>query len=417
MKDYKTRKRRSRDIWCGNGDGLSRRDLLRGLKPGPSHREIGGVDAPNCPSARAKDFIRLAYNESPLGPAPGELDAVEEALYDALALTGINRYADFLQIDLGKAVADRHGFTPFHVTMGCGSSEVMQAAAAAFLRGGDELLLPDPTFDLTARAAEAWGASVVHVPLAEDHRIDLEALLEAVTPQTKLIYLCNPNNPTGTVLTADEIADFLGRLRRTNASTKVLFDEAYGECVDAPGFPCTPDYLNRLLHRDRVILAKSFSKIYGLAGLRAGYGLASMSTTMEMNGFLKGFFVGPLGWTMPECNVNRLAEAGVLASLADGGSHLETVKQLNRDAKAFLYGRFDALDLAYIPSEANFVMVDTGEDGEMVRDALQSRAILVQAGGDFHERYATWLRATTGTMEETTAFADALADILGGRRS
>ena len=131
-----------------------------------------------------------------------------------------------------------------------------------------------------------------------------------------------------------------------------------------------------------------------------------------MNGFLKGFIGGPMGWTMPECNINRLAEAGVLASLRQDNAHLEKVKELNRDAREYLYTAFDQMGLEYIPSEANFVMVNAGIDGDVVKERLLEQGILVQAGGSYHPDYQNWLRVSTGTMDEMKVFINVLSDIL-----
>ena len=411
-----------RDIWCGLGSSresaaVTRREIVRSAGARAAAWALAAVGCHSGGDAVGesrgdRDLIGLAYNESPLGPSTFVLDALREAIRRPLDVAGINRYPDFFCIDLLDAIGRHNRLGPLHVVPGCGSSEILNIGAATFLREGDECILGDPSFDLLASRARAWGASVRRVPLTRDHRYDLEGILDAVGPRTRLVYICNPNNPTGTIVGRREVDAFLARLEGLNPDTVVLFDEAYREYVTDPDFP---DLAGRIggPRGEGIVVARSFSKVYGLAGLRAGYGLAGKKTVFEMAGFFTGNFGGPLGWRHPEGNINRLAEAAVLASLADTGGHVDRVLALNQGAKAYLYDRFDRLGLPFIRSEANFVMVDTGRDGDAVKEALCARGILVQAGGAYHRDYTDWLRVSTGTIDQMEAFSIALEAVLG----
>ena len=403
-----------RDIWCGlaryGEEDFTRRELV-----GLAGAAAWAVAAAGCGSrgrsAAERTYLCLAYNESPLGPSEAVLDAIRESIHRPLDTAGINRYPDFLCLDLLGAIAAHNGLGPLNVVTGCGASEIINIAAAAFLGEGDECVMANPSFDLMDVRARAHGATVRRVPLTPNHRHDLDGILDVVGPSTKLVYLCNPNNPTGTILTDVEIADFLDRLRVINADTVVLFDEAYREYVSDAGFP---DLASAIADPcgEGIVVARSFSKAYGLAGLRAGYGLAGEATIFRMSGLFTGNFGGPLGWRHPEGNINRVAEAAVLASLADGSGHLDDVIALNVGARAYLYDFFDRFGLACIPSEANFVMADTGRDGAAMRNALCARDVLVQAGGDFHPDYSDFIRVSTGTIEEMERFAAAFEEAL-----
>ncbi len=408
------------DIWCGLGKyrdtTITRAELVRSAGAQAAAWALAAAgchsraDRPGDPG-RQGEYTCLAYNESPLGPSGFVLDAVRKAVNRPLDVAGINRYPDIFSLDLLGAISRHNGLGPLQVVTGCGSSEIINIAAAAFLREGDECILGTPTFDLPADRARAWGATVRRVPLTKDHHYDLEGILDAAGPRTRLVYICNPNNPTGTILGADEVDAFLGRLRRICPDAVVLFDEAYREYVTDPDFPDLPGLLAGPFG-EKVVVARSFSKAYGIAGLRAGYGLAGRKTAYEMSGFFTGNFGGPLGWRHPEGNINRIAEAAVLASLDDSTGHMARVLALNREAKEYLYDIFDRLGLAFIRSEANFVMVDTARDSVAVREALCARGILVQAGAAYHPDYADYLRVSTGTMAQMETFAQALMDVL-----
>lgn len=383
---------------------LTRRELLRyGLSLAGGAAMIGALS--RCGNGETP-LIRLAYNENPLGPCPAAREAMEAARTAPLTLTGLNRYPDFLQGDILETIADFHGLQPENVVTGCGSSEIFNIIAACFLREEGIVLCPDPTFSLPAEYARRWGGEVREVELSGDHRIDLDAMIMEVDQDTKVLYLCNPNNPTGRVIGRNDLESFLDTVWSENPETVVVLDEAYFHYVEDSGYSSGLEFLNA----GPLVIIRTFSHAYGLAGARVGYALAHTDLAdqlggLEMNSLSETSFHWKLG-----ANVNRIAEAGAIASLQSGSSHIDQVRELNRSVKAAYYQAFSELGFEYIPSEANFVMVNVGVPGNQMQAYLYRQGILVQAGDLFHSRYSDWIRVSTGTEEEGENFIKALRE-------
>src|SRR5262250_465256 len=215
------------------------------------------------------DVIKLASNENPLPPSERVLKAIAEAL------THLNRYPDGSAHYLRVALARRHGVTPEHIIMGNGSNELIELIVRSFLRPGEEAVIPHPSFVVYPMIVQAAGGIRVVVTL-KDHRLDLEAMARAITPMTKMVFIANPNNPTATVVTAEEVEHFMSRVPER---TIVVFDEAYMEFAGGPDFPETLNYVKQ---GRKVVVLRTFSKAASLAGLRVGYGIADADATALM---------------------------------------------------------------------------------------------------------------------------------------
>ncbi|WP_217597926.1 histidinol-phosphate transaminase [Cohnella sp. GbtcB17] len=329
--------------------------------------------------------IRLSANETTLGASPLAVEAVRRAAADLFL------YPDPHQTSLREKLALKLGVGEDQLIFGNGSFELLSLSALAFLNEGDESVYPVPSFGWYRIATLAAGGIPVEVALDGDHRIDLAAVRSAVTDATRLVWLCNPNNPTGTYLNASELDGFLHGLPDGIA---VVVDEAYFEYASPADFPDTVRLLDRY---PNLIVLRTFSKAYGLAGLRVGYGIAGAETVRAINRI------------RPPLNVNRLAEAAAVASL-DDEAHVRAVLDNNSEGKAFYVKSCRELGLSYIPSETNFIMVDLGRDSGPVYELLLRDGIQLRAGREFG--MPTWLRVTIGRSEENRAVVDALRNAL-----
>ncbi|MDI6906311.1 MAG: histidinol-phosphate transaminase [Thermoanaerobacterales bacterium] len=327
--------------------------------------------------------IKLASNENPLGPSPRAVEAVTRAA------GGIALYPDGSAHRLRHALARFHGVDPEAVILGNGSNEIVQMVSLAVLNPGDEAVMPVPSFPRYQPLARLMNARPVEVALTGDFRLDLESMAVHLGPRTKLVYICNPNNPTGTINTRKDVDRFLERVPR---ETLVIFDEAYFEYVEDQRYPDGLDYL-RAGHN--VLVLRTFSKVYGLAGLRIGYAVGDPDLIAYLNRVREPF------------NVNALAQEAALAALEDQ-KFVERTRENNRRGKAQLYRAFEHLDLPYVPTEANFILFDAGRNEREVFQRLLRRGVIIRGGFG----YPTMLRVTIGTQEENNAFISALEAVL-----
>jgi len=324
--------------------------------------------------------IKLASNENPLGPSPKALAVLSEA-----ART-LNRYPDGGAHRLRGALADRFKLTPDHVILGNGSDEIIGLLARAFLAPGDEAVMADQTFVIYKMEVTATHGVPIVVPLKE-WRHDLPAMADAVTPRTRLLFVCNPNNPTGTMVSASEVDTMMARLPE---QVIVVFDEAYYEYAHSRDFP---DTLRLVKQNRNAIVLRTFSKVYGLAGLRIGYGM----TTPEITGYLNR--------VRPPFNANSLAQRAALAALEDE-EHVARSRAMNQAEMATVLAGLTALGLRPVPSEANFLYVDVGQDGRKVFEALLREGVIVR------HIEGRMLRITIGLPEENGRFLQALKKVL-----
>lgn len=331
------------------------------------------------------DAIKLASNENPLPPSDRVRDAISNAIVH------LNRYPDGSGFYLRQALAKKHGVSQDQVVLGNGSNELIELLVRTFLRPGDEAVVPHPSFVVYPMIVQAAGGIRVMVML-KDYRMDLEAMARAVTPLTKIVFIANPNNPTATMVTADEVETFMGRIPDR---TIVVFDEAYMEFAFGPDFP---DTLNYVKQGRRVVTLRTFSKATSLAGLRVGYGIADADAISLMNRIRQPF------------NVNSLAQVAALAALEDEAHVLECVR-MNEAGRHYLYEEFKTLGIRYVPSRANFILVDVGRSAADIYQKLLQQGVIVRPMTPFGMETA--LRITVGTPEENRKLVKALKAVLG----
>jgi histidinol-phosphate aminotransferase len=331
--------------------------------------------------ADASKIIKLASNENPLGPSPRALAAMRSALESA------NLYPDGGGYYLREALAARLGFTRDHIILGSGSNEIIEFLGHAFLDRGDDVIASEHAFISYKLVAAVFGARTIEVP-SPDLRHDLDAMIAAITSKTRLIFIANPNNPTGTLAGQDEIDQFIARVPE---NVVVVFDEAYFEYLDDP-----PDTLRFVRAGRNVAVLRTFSKIQGLAGLRIGYGIARPE------------LIQVLQKTRQPFNVNGLAQAAALAALADDEHRRET-KRITDEGRAYLQDQFRAMNLHFVPSAANFVLVKVGDGAKTFKKVLEHQ-IIVRALKGYN--LPEWIRISVGTMEQNRRCIAALREVL-----
>jgi histidinol-phosphate aminotransferase len=332
-----------------------------------------------------KTIIKLASNENPLGPSPKAVAAMRKALATA------HLYPDGGGFYLRQALAThlRRGFggQEFgveidNIILGTGSNEIIEFLYHAFVAPGDEVVTGDRAFVIYSIMAKMFQARCIEVPF-RGHTHDLKAMLAAITPKTKLVFVANPNNPTGTRVANAELDEFIQRLP---SHVIAVLDEAYIEFLDDP-----PPSIGYAMKRNVVVL-RTFSKIVGLAGLRIGYGVAQKECIALLQRVRQPF------------NTNAVAQAGALAALSDA-AHIRKTKALTRRGLAYFEREFKRLKLEYVPSCANFMLVNVGDGDEIFR-ALQRRGVIVRPMRGY--KMPGWVRVTVGRMEENRRFVGAL---------
>ncbi len=373
-------------------NSLSRRSLakLLGAAAGASFlpAQLRGAVVPASGSKPATDGpIRLNANENPDGPCAPSLAALAGCAGVA------SRYPFAKQEETQAAIAQHHGVKPEQVVLGCGSSDVLRMADSAFLGPGKKVVAAEPTFEAVLQYARVTKADPVKVAQTSDFRHDLPAMAAACDANTGLVYVCNPNNPTGTIVGASELEAFL---EKVPPSTIVLVDEAYHHFVDSPSYRSALDLARQ---RDNVVVARTFSKIYGMAGMRLGYAVGSAANIAAMERCAS--------WD----NTSQAALAMGLAALADAEVVPTEKKRLN-GTRRWLCAELAKDGRRYIPSEANFVMIDVGGDVVPVGEAFRGRGILV---GRKFPSMPNWLRVSIGTPAQTEAFVVALRAIVPAR--
>lgn len=331
------------------------------------------------------DVIKLASNENALGPSAKALAALAREAARA------SFYPDAGAALLREALAARLGLSVGEIIVGNGSDEIIRLAAEALLGPEDEAVICRPTFGEYLYAVQLLGARpvLVHSPDGQD----VEAVLSALTPRTRMVFLCNPNNPTGTMIGRERFASFLAALPE---GVLVVYDTAYQDYAEAEDFP---DGLGQVRAGAPVLVLRTFSKLYGLAGLRVGYGCGPAGLIDLLYRVKEPF------------NANLLAQAAALAALEDS-EHVARTLAMNKAGKQQIYEGLAALGLAYLPSQANFVLLDLGRDGRGVYEALLRRGVIVRPAADFG--LPRHLRVTVGTAEQNARFLRALGEVLAG---
>ncbi|MDI6890513.1 MAG: histidinol-phosphate transaminase [Thermodesulfovibrionales bacterium] len=343
-----------------------------------------------------KDSVKLASNENPVGPSPMALKAIVDSLMSSNPSNSINRYPDGSGYCLKMALSERLSVREDELILGNGSNELIDIAVRTFLQPGDEAVMAHPSFIVYPMAVQAAGGRPVQVPL-RDYTHDLDAMADAVTRKTKMMLIANPNNPTGTINKRYEFDRLMDGLPD---GILVVVDEAYHEYV------ADPDYADSMKHfrggRDILIL-RTFSKIYGLAGLRIGYGIARKDIILETNKL------------RPPFNTSSLAQNAAVHALKDE-NHVRYSREINEGGKRYLYRELDSLNLKYIPTEANFIYILLGRENPPC-------PLLVKGGawGLYNEllRYGVivrpvgpeGIRVTIGLPEENERFIEALKKV------
>ncbi|MEI7833234.1 MAG: histidinol-phosphate transaminase [bacterium] len=357
-------------------------DAITPYSPGKPIEEVArelGLDP--------KSIIKLASNENPLGPSPMAVAAMQEHLGD------VRLYPDNDSFELRTALAATLGVEAGQIIAGRGSDEVMHFLATAYLEPGDEVVMGDPPFSMYEISTLLMGATPVKVKLRADYAHDLEGMLAAITSKTKLVYIANPHNPTGAVNLKTEVDSFMARVPE---SVLVVLDEAYYQYATNPAYGSAMEYVKA---GKNVIVLHTFSKIYALAGLRVGYGVSSRPEVIQA-----------LNQVREPFNVANLAQWAAIASLNDPEQIPRSIAA-NEAGKVLLYAAFDRLGLTYVPSESNFVLVDTGKPCREVFQKLLAQGVIVRTGDIFG--YPTMIRVTFGTEAENFKFVAALEKVLG----
>jgi histidinol-phosphate aminotransferase len=328
--------------------------------------------------------IKLSSNESPYGPLPSVREAITEASAD------LNRYPDPGATELVARLAAHLGVPEEHVALGAGSVGLLQQLLEAVGEPGAEVVYAWRSFEAYPLLAELAGVTSVRVPL-KDETHDLDALLAAITENTRMVLVCNPNNPSGTYVDAAALNAFMDKVP---AHFVVVLDEAYVEYVTAADFP---DALELIERYPNLIVLRTFSKIYGLAGLRIGYGIARPQLTDLLN------------WVREPFNTSRVGQKAAVTAL-DDEAYRDECHRKNKAGKEQYYAAFEKLGLDYYPTEANFVMVDVGRPADEVFQPLLRQGLIVRAGEALG--FPTKLRITIGTEEQNEKIIRALTNIV-----
>lgn len=332
-------------------------------------------------------IIKLASNENPLGMP----ESAKKAIANEVGETG--RYPDANGFALKKVIGERYGIAQDWITLGNGSNDIIELAARTFVQQGQSIVFSEYSFLVYALVAKAIGARGIQVP-SKDYGHDLDAMLKAITADTRLLFLANPNNPTGTFLQPADIEAFLDKVP---SSVVVVIDEAYNEYLDSSIQYDSTDWVKKY---PNLLVSRTFSKAYGLAGLRVGFGLAHPELTGLLNRVRQPF------------NVNALAQAAAVAALNDQ-EFLKKSAKINANGYRFLTQSFEEMGLEYVPSHGNFVLVKVGNDdgaGSRVNLELLKKGIIVRPVNAYG--LPKWLRISIGLPEENQAFISALKEVL-----
>ena len=326
-------------------------------------------------------IIKLASNENPLGPSPKAVEAMKAACEQA------HIYPDGGGYKLRTAIAESFGLERQNVVLGNGSNEIIELIGHGFLNPGDNVIAAEHAFVVYKLMATLFGADTIEVP-DPGFIHDLDAMAAAITPQTKEIFIANPNNPTGTLVDQEQIDRFMDRVPE---HVIVTFDEAYYEFLDTP-----PDTVKYVREGRNVVIMRTFSKIQGLASLRIGYGLAPAHLAEVLQKCRQPF------------NANAIAQAGALAGLLDD-AHQERTRAVNREGRDYLQTSFGELGLEYVPSHANFVLVKVG-DGDRVFSEMLKRGVILRAMRGY--KLPEWVRVSVGTMDQNRRCVETLKAVL-----
>jgi histidinol-phosphate aminotransferase len=372
---------------------MNRRQWLKSTSLGGSFTLLGGIGIANAltleevrkfnPRPLSK-HIRLSSNENPYGPSE-KVRASIMAAFDHSC-----RYPYAYADELATILAKKEGVTKDHIIICGGSTEGLKITGLTFAANGGEIIAAKPTFLTMMTYARQWGAEVNWVPVGEDKGYDIEEIEKRISSKTKLVFLCNPNNPTSTVLPSKKLIDFCD----TISNKTILFsDEAYYDYIEDPDYPSMVELVKQ--EKD-VIVSRTFSKVYGMAGLRIGYLIAKPSLTNKLRRNMVAYS-------------NVVAIAAAKTALNDNEFYTFSL-QKNREAKDMIYKTLDTLKLPYVKSHTNFIFFKSGKDIRTLHKEMLEKGVLI---GRPFPPFFDWCRISTGTIEEVTLFTQALASLYG----
>ena len=328
-----------------------------------------------------KEAIKLASNENPFSPPAGVLKAIKACL------PKLNRYPDDQGYYLIAALARKFRVKQENLILGCGSDEIMELIAKAFLEPGEEVVFGDQSFVMYKIITQIMGGNPVAVPL-KNHTYDLSAMARAVTDRTKIIFIANPNNPTGTIVKDKEVRDFVRDVRK---DVIIVFDEAYAEYVEDKEYPGS---LEIVRENCNCIMLRTFSKICSLAGLRIGYGIAGPG------------LIACLSRVRLPFNTSSISQVAALASLKEK-KWASKIKRINSQGKKYLYRELERMGLVYVPTQANFILIKLGGKASKTAEALLRNGIIVRGG-----LISGCIRVTIGTQAENRKFIEKLKSVI-----
>jgi histidinol-phosphate aminotransferase len=335
-----------------------------------------------------KEVIKLASNENPFGPSPKAIAAIKQTL------CGVNRYPDAQGFYLKKRLAKYFGLIPNNFVLGNGSDELIDVVIKTFMEADENIVTSEGTFLEYEIVAQVNERKVKKAPLRY-FKYDLGAILRLVDKKTKLVFIANPNNPTGTYVTKYEVEEFINALP---AGVIVVFDEAYNAFIDVDDYPDSLSYLKK---KKKVIVLRTFSKAYGLAGLRLGYAIAAPELVTYLERIRQPF------------NVNLLAQVAGLAAL-DDNDFLKRTRRLTLEGKNFIYQELSRMGLGYVLSVANFILIDVGRDSREIFNSLLKFGVIVRDMGQYG--LANFIRVTIGTAKENQRFLSVLSKVLARKK-
>ena len=331
-----------------------------------------------------KEVVKLASNETSIGPSPLAVEAIKKEVGN------INLYPEGSSRFLREKIAQKLNIDKEMIILGNGADNIIDIIGMTFINEGDEVITSEITFPAYETITKIMGGKLISVKL-KDFQLDLEEIAQKINGKTKIIFLCNPNNPTGTIVTKEEVKNFMKKIPE---DVIVIFDEAYYDYVEDKNYP---NGLSYILEGKNVIVIRTFSKIAGIAGVRIGYGMAKQE------------FIRYLRRVVEPFATNRLAQVAAFASL-DDEEHRRKVISVNHEGKKYLYNELKKLKLFYLPTETNFIFIDVKEDSGVIFKELLKKGVIVRSGKMYG--CPTFIRVTIGTLYENQKFIQAIFEVI-----
>jgi histidinol-phosphate aminotransferase len=353
-------------------------DLLKYYSPGKPIEEVReeyGLDR----------IVKLASNENPLGPSPKAMQAIQDSLSE------INIYPDAASMQLRKMIAEKHQVDVENIICGSGGEQLLSIITGTFINKGDNAIMVDTTFGLYETSVISMGGIAIQLPL-KDMQYDLESMINHVDEKTKIIYICNPNNPTGNILKEKDIKYLTDNI---DDDIVLVLDEAYYDYAIRNSE--YPDSLKVLKKRPNTIILRTFSKVAGIAGIRVGYVITSKEIAQQMNK-MKGVF-----------NVNRLAQVAAIGALKDQ-DHIDKTVDLNYESLDLMKKFFEKMNFKYIETSANFIFVNIERSSKEMFEKLLKNGVIIRGGHLWG--WNNWIRISSGTIEETNIFIKTISELI-----